>query len=75
MEGLQWETPSGSASMALGNGHQAIQDMALGVTAWDKKEKRAKLINIEYFKAECVNPPEGIKALDWIKGGFKGPDC
>ena len=75
MEGLEWDTPSGPASMALGNGHQAIQDMALGVTAWDKKEKRAKLINIEYFKAECVNPPEGIKALDWIKGGFKGPDC
>ena len=45
MEGLEWDTPSGPASMALGNGHQAIQDMALGVTAWDKEEKRAKLIN------------------------------
>ena len=75
MEGLEWDTPSGPASMALGNGHQAIQDMALGVTAWDKEEKRDKLINIEYFKSECVNPPEGIKALDWIKGGFEGPDC
>ena len=75
MEGLQWETPSGPAYMALGNGHQAIQDMALGVTAWDKEEKRAKLIDIEYFKAECVNPPAGIKALDWIKSGFKGPNC
>ena len=50
MEGLEWDTPSGPASMALGNGHQAIQDMALGVTAWDKKEKRAKLINIEYLR-------------------------
>ena len=49
--------------------------MALGVTAWDKEEKRAKLINIEYFNAECVNPPEGIKALDWIKSGFEGSNC
>ena len=57
------------------NGHQAIQDMAIGVTAWDKKEKRTKLIDIEYFKAECVNPPTGIKALDWIKGGFEGSTC
>mgnify|MGYP001181792237 FL=1 len=75
MEGLKWDTPSGSAEMALGKGHQAIQDMAIGVTTWDKKEKRAKLVDIEYFKAECVNPPDGIKALDWIKGGFKGVDC
>ena len=75
MEGLKWDTPSGPAEMALGKGHQAIQDMALGITTWDKKEKRAKLVDIEYFKAECVNPPEGIKALDWIKSGFKGVSC
>jgi branched-chain amino acid transport system substrate-binding protein len=75
MEGLEWQTPSGQAKMSLGNGHQAIQDMAIGVTTWDKEEKRAKLIDIEYFDAECVNPPEGIKALDWIKSGFKGANC
>ena len=75
MEGLKWDTPSGPAVMSLGKGHQAIQDMAIGVTTWDKKEKRAKLVDIEYFKAECVNPPQGIKALDWIKGGFKGAKC
>ena len=75
MEGLKWDTPSGPAVMSLGKGHQAIQDMAIGVTTWDKKEKRAKLVDIEYFKAECVNPPEGIKALDWIREGFKGANC
>ena len=37
--------------------------------------KRVKLVDIEYFNAGCVNPPEGIKSLDWIKGGFKGADC
>ena len=75
MEGLEWQTPSGPAKMSLGNGHQAIQDMAIGITTWDKEEKRAKLIDIEYFDAECVNPPEGIKALDWIKSGFEGAKC
>ena len=75
MKGLKWETPSGMAEMALGNGHQAIQDMALGVTKWDKNEKRTKLVDIEFFKAECVNPPEGIRALEWIKGGFEGVSC
>ncbi len=75
MEGLKWETPSGDAEMALGKGHQAIQNQAIGITKWDNKEKRVKLVDIEYFNAGCVNPPEGIKSLDWIKGGFKGADC
>ena len=75
MEGLKWDTPSGIAEMALGKGHQAIQDQALGITKWDKKEKRVKLVDIEYFKARCVNPPEGIKAIDWIKSGFPGASC
>ena len=75
MEGLKWETPSGPAHMALGNGHQAIQNTAVGITKWDKKEKRVKIVDIEYFKANCVNPPENISALDWINGGFEGADC
>ncbi len=75
MEGLKWETPSGNVEMALGNGHQAIQDMALGITKWDNEEKRVKLVEIEYFKARCVNPPEGIKSLEWIKNGFEGAEC
>jgi branched-chain amino acid transport system substrate-binding protein len=75
MEGMKWDTPSGLVEMALGNGHQAIQDMALGVTKWDKDEKRVKLVDIEYFKARCVNPPEGVKSLEWIKSGFEGAKC
>ena len=34
-------------------------------------KKRVELVEIEYFKAKCVNPPEGIKSLDWIKEGFQ----
>ena len=72
---MKWETPSGEVEMALGKGHQAIQDQALGITKWDKSEKRVKLVDIEYFKAKCVNPPEGVKALEWIKSGFQGAEC
>jgi branched-chain amino acid transport system substrate-binding protein len=75
MEGLKWETPSGTAEMALGNGHQAIQDQAIGITKWDKEEKRVKIVDIEKFKARCVNPPENVTSLEWIKSGFKGADC
>ncbi|MBV69617.1 MAG: ABC transporter substrate-binding protein [Pelagibacterales bacterium] len=75
MEGLKWDTPSGEAVMALGNGHQAIQDQAIGKSKWNSDKKRVEIVDIEYFKAKCVNPPEGIKSLDWIKGGFQDAEC
>ena len=75
MEYLKWETPSGTAEMAIGNGHQAIQAMAVGITKWSKNENRVKIVDIEHFKAKCVNPPENVKAIDWIKGGFEGAKC
>lgn len=75
MEGLEWDTPSGRIKMALGNGHQAIQDAAIGRTEWDSKSKSVKMTRIRYYPAECVNPPEGIKSVDWIKGGMKGANC
>ena len=39
MEGLKWDTPSGEAEMALGKGHQAIQDQAIGRSKWNKEKK------------------------------------
>ena len=75
MEGMKWDTPSGEAKMALGNGHQAIQDQAIGKSKWNNDKKRVELVEIEYFKAKCVNPPEGVKSLDWIKDGFEGAEC
>ena len=27
--------------------------------------------NVKRYPAEKVNPPEGVKSADWIKGGFK----
>ena len=47
----------------------------MGITKWDKKERRVKIVDIENFKANCVNPPEGVNSLEWIKSGFKGADC
>ena len=41
----------------------------------NKSEKRVKLVDIEYFKARCVNPPKGVKTLEWIKNGFQGAEC
>lgn len=72
MEGLEWDTPSGRIKMSLGKGHQAIQDAAIGMTKWDPTSKTVTMTRIRYYPAECVNPPEGIKSVDWIKAGMKG---
>lgn len=75
LRGLEWDTPSGKIKMALGNGHQAIQANAIGVTKWDDKLNRMVVTDVEVFAAECVNPPVGIKSEDWIAQGFPGAKC
>jgi branched-chain amino acid transport system substrate-binding protein len=61
--------------MANGNGHQAVQDTAIGRTRYDPGKKRVELVDIVRFKAECVNPPPEMKSESWINSGFKGAKC
>jgi branched-chain amino acid transport system substrate-binding protein len=74
-EGLSYEGPSGQVSMALGKGHQAIQSIAYGTYKLDAAAGQPTIVDIVSYPAECVNPPEGVKSEEWIKGGFKGAKC
>src|SRR5437588_10166067 len=69
LEHLNYEGPGGPVKLAIGKGHQAIMETAYGQT----KLAGGKLtvVNVKRYPAEKVNPPEGMKAADWIKGGFK----
>lgn len=71
MTGIEFDTPSGVIKMALGNGHQAIQDAAVGVTKWDAEKRRMTLVKVRHYNASCINPPAGVKSVDWIKSGLK----
>ena len=75
LTGLEWDTPGGVVKMALGEGHQAIQTAAVGMTKMNPDTKAVELVDIERYAAECVNPPAGVKAEDWIKQGFPGAKC
>ena len=75
LENLVFEGPGGTVKMALANGHQAILDTAYGRYKYDKSSGQGTLTDVIKYKAECVNPPEGVKSLDWIKSGFKGAQC
>ena len=69
LEGLAFETPSGTIKMALGKGHQAVEGTVYG---------RAKTVNgkltfvdVKTYAPDKVNPPEGVKSADWIKTSLK----
>jgi branched-chain amino acid transport system substrate-binding protein len=72
---LEWDTPAGKIRMALGNGHQAVQDTAIGQTRYDTAKKMVVLDDIQRFPADCVNPPANMKSEEWIRAGFPGAKC
>jgi len=68
-EHLSFESPAGKVDMAIGAGHQAITETAYGVTK--KVKGKMTVANVKRYPAEMVNPPDGVKAADWIANGFK----
>lgn len=75
MTGSEWQSPGGLIQMKNGDGHQAIQSIAFSRTKYNAEKKRVDLVDIVNFEAECVNPPPGVKSIDWIKGGMKSDKC
>jgi len=75
LRNAEWPAPGGPIRMALGNGHQAIQETAIGRTRFDADKNMVVLEDIQRFAAECVNPPAGQMSADWIKAGFPGARC
>lgn len=67
-ERLEFETPSGTTRMALGRGHQGIQPTAYGRTK--TVDGKLTIVDVTVYPADAVNPPDGVKSEDWIRGGF-----
>jgi len=74
-KGIEYDSPSGRVRMALGNGHQGIQDTAYGTYRFNKQKNQPEVVDIIRYPAECVNPPAGKTAEEWIKGGMAGAKC
>ena len=75
LKGSEWESPAGKIRMAIGNGHQAIQDTAIGRTKWNAEKNRVDLVDIERFPAECVMPPANMHSGQWLEAGMPGAKC
>ncbi len=74
-KGIEYASPSGMVKMALGNGHQGIQDTAYGTYRFNKQTKMPEVVDVVRFRAECVNPPADKPSEEWIKAGMPGAKC
>ena len=52
-----------------------VQEAAVGLSKWDDQLGRVTVSDVVYYPADCVNPPDGVTGIDWIKGGFSGAKC
>lgn len=73
LKGATFESVSGTVEMARGNGHQAMQGITYG--EYHYEDGKASIVNTVSFSGECVTPPEGVSAADWIAQGFPGAQC
>src|SRR6266480_4534792 len=64
-----FERLAGKVEMVIGAGHQAITETAYGVSKLVKG--KMTVANVKRYPATMVNPPDGVKAADWIANGFK----
>ena len=75
MEGMELDTASGKVRMTLGKGHQGIGEIAYGTTKFDKEAGKTAIVDMKRYGAECVNPPPGVKSLEWVDKGMPGAKC
>ena len=73
IKGATFESVSGTVQMARANGHQAMQGITYGEYHYEDGE--ASIVNKVSFSGECVTPPEGVSAADWIADDFAGAEC
>jgi branched-chain amino acid transport system substrate-binding protein len=68
-ENLSFDGVGGQVRMALGKGHQAVMDNAIGTAK--TVGGQLTIVDLKRYPAERVNPPEGLKSEAWIKSGLK----
>ena len=73
--GLSFEAPSGTVVMSRAKGHQAVQSVSFGEYQFDAKSGKASIAKVKTYAGECLMPPDGTSAADWIKAGFPGAKC
>lgn len=74
-KGLEFQSFGGNVRMALGDGNQAIHPVGYGITKWNKEKGEAGATDVKFYAADCINPPAGTLAGDWLAAGMPGAKC
>lgn len=61
------EVPTFTGTIRIREDHQAVEDALYGTTVQTSQYPFAILERMILFPAELVNPPVGVKSLDWVK--------
>jgi len=72
-ENLEFQAPSATISMALGNGHQAVSGTAYGT--FTTENGKPELTNVIRYPASCVQPPADMTSIEWLEAGMPGAKC
>lgn len=75
LTGLNFEAPSGTVRMSRAGGHQALQGVAYGEYQFDAKTGKGGVTKVKSYSGDCLMPPDGKTAADWIKSGMPGAKC
>ncbi len=76
LEFMEYEGLAGRIRLSLGKGHQAVEPVGFGiVAAFDTRTREVQLEKVRRYGVTCVNPPAGVKSLDWIRAGMPGAAC
>lgn len=75
LKGLTFEAPSGTVRMSSAGGHQAVQGVSYGEYQFDAKTGKGSVTKVKSYPADCLMPPDGTSAADWIKAGMPGAKC
>ncbi len=73
--GIEYEAFGTTVRMAQHGGQQAITESAIGIYRFDRESSRPTVTDVVYYRAECVNPPDETKAVDWLQAGMPGAQC
>lgn len=75
LRGITYEAFGTTIEMSLGKGQQAVTETAYGVSKWDPEKKVQTIVDVVRYPAACVNPPDGVESVEWIKSGMTGAQC
>jgi branched-chain amino acid transport system substrate-binding protein len=75
LEGATFQGIAAKVYMNRSNGHQAATKHMIGVLEWDSEAGEPIMTKVIEFGPDCVMPPPGVNATEWLKGGMKGAKC